>query len=88
MKPLDLPCLFTSVLADLLPSCNPAGQLSYFDGTTCVNTLKTNSCYSILNQNIDCLVQVFQLKSGPYFNKSNLFTKIYMFYYTTYLYLQ
>jgi len=31
----------------------------------------------------------FQLKSGPYFNMSNLFTKIYnMLYYTTNLYLQ
>ena len=30
-----------------------------------------------------------QLKSGPYFNISNLFTKIYnMLYYTTTLYLQ
>jgi hypothetical protein len=30
-----------------------------------------------------------QLKSGPYFNMSNLFTKIYnMLYYTTNLYLQ
>jgi len=30
-----------------------------------------------------------QLKSGPYFNKSNLFTKIYnMLYYTTNLYLE
>jgi hypothetical protein len=30
-----------------------------------------------------------QLKSGPYFNRSNLFTKIYnMLYYTTNLYLQ
>ena len=30
-----------------------------------------------------------QLKSGPYFNMSNLFTKIYnMLYYTTKLYLQ
>jgi hypothetical protein len=30
-----------------------------------------------------------QLKSGPYFNISNLFTKIYnMLYYTTILYLQ
>jgi hypothetical protein len=30
-----------------------------------------------------------QLKSGPYFNISNLFTKIYnMLYYTTNLYLQ
>jgi hypothetical protein len=29
-----------------------------------------------------------QLKSGPYFSISNLFTKIYMLYYTTNLYLQ
>jgi hypothetical protein len=30
-----------------------------------------------------------QLKSGPYFNMTNLFTKIYnMLYYTTNLYLQ
>ena len=35
------------------------------------------------------LVQGVQLKSGPYFNISNLFTKIYnMLYYTTNLYLQ
>jgi len=34
-------------------------------------------------------VQSIQLKSGPYFNMSNLFTKIYsMLYYTTNLYLQ
>ena len=33
--------------------------------------------------------QSVQLKSGPYFNMSNLFTKIYnMLYYTTNLYLQ
>jgi hypothetical protein len=35
------------------------------------------------------VVQGVQLKSGPYFNMSNLFTKIYnMLYYTTNLYLQ
>ena len=35
------------------------------------------------------LIQSVQLKSGPYFNMSNLFTKIYnMLYYTTNLYLQ
>jgi hypothetical protein len=34
-------------------------------------------------------IQRVQLKSGPYFNTSNLFTKIYnMLYYTTNLYLQ
>jgi hypothetical protein len=34
-------------------------------------------------------IQGVQLKSGPYFNVSNLFTKIYnMLYYTTNLYLQ
>jgi len=34
-------------------------------------------------------IQGVQLKSGQYFNKSNLFTKIYnMLYYTTNLYLQ
>jgi len=34
-------------------------------------------------------IQSVQLKSGPYFNMSNLFTKIYdMLYYTTKLYLQ
>jgi hypothetical protein len=34
-------------------------------------------------------IQDVQLKSGPYFNTSNLFTKIYkMLYYTTNLYLQ
>jgi len=34
-------------------------------------------------------LQGVQLKSGPYFNMSNLFTKIYnMLYYTTNLYLQ
>jgi hypothetical protein len=35
------------------------------------------------------LLQDVQLKSGPYFNMRNLFTKIYnMLYYTTTLYLQ
>jgi hypothetical protein len=35
------------------------------------------------------VVQDVQLKSGPFFNMSNLFTKIYnMLYYTTNLYLQ
>ena len=35
------------------------------------------------------IVQGVQLKSGPYFNMSNLFTKIYnMLYYTANLYLQ
>jgi hypothetical protein len=35
------------------------------------------------------IVQGVQLKSGPYFNMSNLFTKIYnMLCYTTNLYLQ
>jgi hypothetical protein len=34
-------------------------------------------------------VQDVLIKSGPYFNTSNLFTKIYnMLYYTTKLYLQ
>jgi len=34
-------------------------------------------------------IQSVQLKSGPYSNMSNLFTKIYnMLYYTTNLYLQ
>ena len=34
-------------------------------------------------------IQSVQLKSGPYFNMSNLFTKIYnILYYTTNLYLQ
>jgi hypothetical protein len=33
-------------------------------------------------------IQGVKLKSGPYFNMSNLFTKIYMLYYTTNLYLQ
>ena len=34
-------------------------------------------------------IQSVQLKSGTYFNMSNLFTKIYnMLYYTTNLYLQ
>jgi len=34
-------------------------------------------------------IQGVQLKSGPYFNMSNLLTKIYnMLYYTTNLYLQ
>jgi len=35
------------------------------------------------------LLQIVQLKSGPYFNMSNLFTNIYnMLYYTTNLYIQ
>jgi len=33
-------------------------------------------------------LQGVQLKNGQYFNMSNLFTKIYMLYYTTNLYLQ
>jgi len=41
-------------------------------------------CYIVLR-----IIQGVQLKSGPYFNMSNLFTKIYnMLYYTTNLYLQ
>jgi len=37
----------------------------------------------------NAFVQGVQLKSEPYFNMSNLFTKIYkMLYYTTNLYLQ
>jgi len=37
----------------------------------------------------EIIIQDVQLKSGPYFNMSNLFTKIYnMLYYTTNLYLQ
>jgi len=37
----------------------------------------------------ETFIQGVQLKSGPYFNMSNLFTKIYnMLYYTTNLYLQ
>jgi len=44
-----------------------------------------NDAVSIIHPNI---IQVVQLKSGPYFNMSNLFTKIYnMLYYTTNLYL-
>ena len=36
-----------------------------------------------------CIITGVQLKSGTYFNISNLFTKIYnMLYYTTNLYLQ
>jgi len=34
------------------------------------------------------IIQGVQLKSGSYINMSNLFTKIYMLYYTTNLYLQ
>jgi len=34
------------------------------------------------------VIQGVQLKSGPYFNMCNLFTKIYMLYYTTNLYIQ
>jgi len=40
-------------------------------------------------QYMTLLLQGVQLKSGPYFNMSNLFTKIYnMLYYTANLYLQ
>jgi len=47
--------------------------------------LRAISCSSSGGQT----VQGVQLKSGPYFNMSNLFTKIYnMLYYTTNLYLQ
>jgi len=48
--------------------------------------------YMFTNQHVpdgDTHIQGVQLKSGPYFNMSNLFTKIYnMLYYTTNLYLQ
>jgi hypothetical protein len=38
---------------------------------------------------VPTFVQGVQIKSGPYFNMSNLFTKIYyMLYYITNLYLQ
>ena len=38
---------------------------------------------------MDNIIQGVQLKSGPYFSMSNLFTKIYnMLYYTTNLFLQ
>ena len=48
--------------------------------------LNSNHCPGFLNAFI---VQGVQIKSGPYFNMSNLFTKIYnMLYYTTNLYLQ
>ena len=41
------------------------------------------------NGHLQSNVQGVQLKTGPYFNMSNLFTKIYnMLYYTTKLYLQ
>jgi hypothetical protein len=40
-------------------------------------------------QPVTAFVPGVQFKSGPYFNISNLFTKIYnMLYYTTNLYLQ
>ena len=43
----------------------------------------------ILKRGINFLHTGVQLKSRPYFNMSNLFTKIYnMLYYTTNLYLQ
>jgi len=43
----------------------------------------------IIYNKVHIYVQIVQLKSGPYFNMSNLFTKIYnMLYYTTNLYLQ
>jgi hypothetical protein len=46
--------------------------------------VKSTIFYIILH-----LIQDVQLKSGPYFNMSNLITKIYnMLYYTTDLYLQ
>ena len=44
---------------------------------------------AILKSIVDINIQCVQLKSGPHFNVSNLFTKIYnMLYYTTNLYLQ
>jgi hypothetical protein len=62
-------------------------------------TLKINICTFLGSDTCDNeqyemwyeMLQILsvQLKSGPYFNISNLFTKIYnMLYYTTNLYLQ
>jgi len=52
----------------------------------------TNTLQSLTHQQLPCMctyVQDVQLKSGPYFNMSNLFTKIYnTLYYTINLYLQ
>ena len=52
----------------------------------CLGEVLTNSQL----ENLQCYqIQSVQLKSGPYFNMSNLFTKTYnMLYYTTNLYLQ
>jgi hypothetical protein len=49
-----------------------------------------NQCYrKLIKSYINTLNTDVQLKSGPYFNMSNLFTKIYnMLHYTTNLYLQ
>ena len=42
-----------------------------------------------VGQYVELVIRGVQLKSGPYFNMSNLFTKIYnMLYYTANLYLQ
>jgi len=54
--------------------------------------MKRALLYSALGPSVICMnmyIQSVQLKSGPYFIMSNLFTKIYnMLYYTANLYLQ
>jgi hypothetical protein len=57
-------------------------QYDYLQGADVPSTVKNRQYIYIYIQNV-------QLKSGPYFNMSNLFTKIYnILYYTTKLYLQ
>jgi len=58
-----------------------------------IHLLKSSTCFehypAYLQEVYVVIVQDVQLKRGPYFNMSNLFTKIYnMLYYTTNLYLQ
>jgi len=69
----NLHCLFTGIYSATL----------FVTQTLCVATIWE------LGKEADRMVQDVQFKSGPYFNMSNLFTKIYnMLYYTTNLYLQ
>jgi hypothetical protein len=55
----------------------------------CVLVLPQMEVWHVIQNTVGVQVPGVQLKSGPYFNISNLFTKIYnMLYYTTDLYLQ
>jgi hypothetical protein len=54
-----------------------------------IHTHMNCMCLFVFIGSVKILVQGVQLKSGPYFNMNNSFTKIYnMLYYTANLYLQ